>query len=39
MVLHTSKEEEGPSRGEFWVVARAIAFILCGLLLLSYVLG
>ena len=37
-VMHTSKEEEGPVRGEGWVVLRALLLLVGGLLLVGYVI-
>jgi len=35
-VIRIAKPEEGSSKGEFWAVLRAILFVICGILILSY---
>ena len=37
-VIQTSKEDEGPVRGEGWVVLRAFLLLVGGLILVGYVI-
>jgi len=38
-VIRIAKVEEGPAKGEFWAVLRAIIFLICGILVLGYIIG
>lgn len=38
-VIRIAKAEEGPAKGEFWAVLRALVFLLCGILVVAYIIG
>ncbi len=38
-VIRIAKPEEGSAKGEFWAVLRAVIFLICGILLLGYIIG
>lgn len=38
-IMHTSKEEEGPVRGEAWVVLRALGLLVGGMMLAGYLIA
>lgn len=38
-VIRIAKEEEGSEKGEFWAVLRAVIFLICGILVLGYIIG
>jgi hypothetical protein len=37
-VIRLSKEEEGPVKGEFWALARALGLLIGAILLLGYII-
>lgn len=38
-VIRIAKAEEGSPKGEFWAVLRAVIFLICGILVLGYIIG
>jgi hypothetical protein len=38
-VIRSSKPEEGDIEGEFWVVARAVALLIAGIVILGWLLS
>lgn len=38
-VIRIAKAEEGSAKGEFWAVLRAVIFLVCGILVLGYIIG
>lgn len=38
-VIRSSKPEEGSIEGEFWVVARAVALLISGIVILGWILS
>jgi hypothetical protein len=38
-VIRIAKAEEGSAKGEFWAVLRAVIFLVCGILVLGYLIG
>jgi hypothetical protein len=38
-VMRSSKEEEGPVKGEIWAVLRALAFLVGFIILVGYVIA
>ncbi|WP_424811928.1 hypothetical protein [Roseococcus sp. YIM B11640] len=38
-VIRIAKAEEGSAKGEFWAVLRAVIFLICGILVLGWIIS